>query len=335
MTHIEDSLSLLVEAREVKGKPLAAHDKSLIVRRWLREPLLHFLIAGALIFVLGKRFDPSRGSGPHSNQIRVSAAETQRLSDVFTRQSGHPPDPAQMKSLIDDYVRDEVFYRDALSSNLDKDDTIIRRRLVEKMEFLSQELAAAPPSEEDVVDYFQKNRKRFRIPEQVAFSHIYFSTAKRGSRTESDARAALAILLSKNERQVQLSDLGDSFMLQNEYPLQTQQQIGELFGKDFAEQLSRLNSGDWAGPIRSGYGFHLVLISQKVPARIPDLAEVRSQVLTAFQNYRLQNASTAFYERLRKHYSVVIDSPSISNAETTKSVPVHSAVQGAVRPDVD
>jgi hypothetical protein len=317
------------------GHLLAKHGKSEIVRGLFREPLLHFLIAGALIFALGTLFDRSTNAGMNGNRIQVPAPEIQRLREVWTRQWGHAPDSSQMKSLVDDYIREEVLYREALASGLDKDDTIIRRRLVEKMEFLSQELASTKPSEEVLQKYFQQNREKFRTPEQVAFSHIYFSTSKRGPASEKDARSVLTRLCSGPIPSALVSSLGDSFMLQSEYPLQTQQQIKELFGGEFARKLFLVNSGAWAGPIQSGYGFHLVRISQKLESRIPELAEVRNQVLTDFQNRRLQVASQAFYDRVRKRYQVEIDRAAHSAPASPQSIPINPGTQGTPSPDID
>jgi peptidyl-prolyl cis-trans isomerase C len=317
------------------GQQLAKHGKSEIVRGLFRDPLLHFLLAGALIFALGTIFDRSNNTGINGNRIQVAAPEIQRLREVWTRQWGRAPDSGQMKNLIDDYIREEVLYREALASGLDKDDTIIRRRLVEKMEFLSQELASTAPSEKDLQEYFQQNREKFRTPEQVAFSHVYFSISKRGLASEKDARSALARLSSGAVPPAQVSSLGDSFMLQGEYPLQTQQQIKELFGDDFAQKLFQVDSGAWAGPIRSGYGFHLVRVSQRLPSRIPELAEVRNQVLTDFQNRRLQVASQAFYDRVRKRYQVEIDKSALLAPPSPRSTPIDSGTEGTLSPDVD
>jgi peptidyl-prolyl cis-trans isomerase C len=315
------------------GHVLAKSGKAGIVSGLFREPLFHFLIAGALIFVLGTLFDRSTNTSVSGNRIQVAAPEIQRLREVWTRQWGHAPDPSQMKNLVDDYIREEVLYREALASGLDKDDTIIRRRLVEKMEFLSQELASAAPSEEDLQKYFQQNREKFRTPEQVAFSHIYFSTSKRGPASEKDARSVLTRLSSGAIASAPVSSLGDSFMLQSEYPLQTQQQIKELFGEDFARKLFLAESGTWAGPIQSGYGFHLVRISQKLQSRIPELVEVRKQVLSDFQNHRLQVASQAFYERVRKRYQVEADNAAFSAPASPQSTIPET--QGTLSPEID
>jgi peptidyl-prolyl cis-trans isomerase C len=340
---VADQLDVPIEITEVartglkvNRPPAAARRRVASLQRLLREPLLHFLVAGTALFVLVTLFEHFTGADRNSVRIQVSAQEIQRLREVWIQQWGHAPNSRQLGNLIDDYVRDEILYREALASGLDKDDTIIRRRLVEKMEFLSQELASAPPSEKSLQEYFDANREKFRAPAQIAFSHIYFSTSKRGPAAQADASRALAAIGSQRISAAQFSSLGDPFMLQNEYPLQTQQQVKELFGDEFAAKLFQGDPGAWVGPIRSGYGFHLIRISQKVTSRIPELAEVRSQVLTDFKNRRLQTTSDAFYSRLRQHYQVEVDKAALSAVEAQQpSPPGNSGTQNATVPDVD
>jgi peptidyl-prolyl cis-trans isomerase C len=321
---------------EVNKLPVAEPSRSAMLRRLVREPLLHFLVAGTVLFSTATLFDRFSNSSTNASRIQISAPEIQRLREVWIRQWGRAPDSKQMESLINDYVRDEILYREALASGLDKDDTIIRRRLVEKMEFLSQELASATPSDKDLQEYFEGNRDTFRIPAQIAFTHIYFSTSKRGPAAEDDASRALARLSSHGISSAQLSSLGDPFMLQNEYPLQTQQQVKALFGEEFAGRLFRLEPGAWIGPCRSGYGFHLVRVLQKLPSRVPELAEVRSQVLTDLRNHRLQATSESFYAQLRRKYQVGVDKAAISAMEAQPSSPSNNSgsSEGTV-PDVD
>lgn len=318
------------------NKPRVAGRGRSATRRLLREPLLHFLVAGTLLFGMATLFERFTDSSTNAKRIQVSAPEIQRLREVWVRQWGRSPDPRQMESLINDYVRDEILYREALASGFDKDDTIIRRRLVEKMEFLSQELASATPSDKDLQEYFEQNRGTFQIPAQIAFTHIYFSTSKRGSAAEADASRVLARFSSHGIRSAQLSSLGDPFMLQNEYPLQAQQKVKELFGEEFARKIFQLEPGAWVGPFRSGYGFHLVRILQKLPSRTPELAEVQSQVLTDLRNHRLQTASESFYAQLRRKYQVDVDNPALSAVEAQRSSPSSNSgsSEGAV-PDVD
>jgi peptidyl-prolyl cis-trans isomerase C len=324
---------VLTETPPFPAAPRSA--RSARLRGLLREPLLHFLLAGAVLFGLGTLFDRASNASANETRIQVSAAEIQQLRELWTRQWGHAPDSSQMKNLIDEHVREEILYREALASGLDKDDTIIRRRLVEKMEFLSQELAADEPSESDLQAYFQRNREKFQVPARISFAHIYFSPARRGMAAEGDAGRALAALKSGKISLARFSSLGDPFMLQNEYPLQSEQQIKELFGQEFARKLFECDAGAWAGAVRSGYGFHLVHIEQKVPARLPELAEVRSQVLTDFKNQRLQAASEAFYARLRKRYRVEVDKAALGGAGSQSSTSSKAASQDGMSSDVD
>jgi peptidyl-prolyl cis-trans isomerase C len=322
----------------VLRRPVARRRRSALIYRLFQEPLFHFLVAGAVLFGLATLFERFNNADANANRIQVSAPEIQRLREVWIRQWGRSPDSIQMDSLINDYVRDEILYREALASGLDKDDTIIRRRLVEKMEFLSQELASATPTDKDLQEYFERNRDTFRIPAQIAFTHIYFSTSKRGSAAEDDASRVLARLSSHAISAAHLSTLGDPFMLQNEYPLQTQQQVKELFGEEFAGKLFRFEPGAsaWVGPFRSGYGFHLVRVLQKLPSRVPELAEVRSEVLTDFRNHRLQTTSETFYVQLRKKYQVDVDKAALSAVQAQRaSAPNNSGTRDAAVPDVD
>ena len=302
----------------------------LAIRKLWREPLVHFLLAGTLLFGAGTLFSPASGAASQ-NRIHVSAAEVQRLRDVWSRQYGRTPDTNQLNSLIDEYVREEVLYREAIASGLDKDDTIIRRRVVEKMEFLSQEIASAPPSEAEIQEYFQANRENFRVPAQAAFAHIYFSPAKR-SAAENDARDVLTRL---RRHLGESSQFGDSFMLQSEYPAQTQSEVKALFGDEFAKTLFQLTPGQWEGPISSSYGIHLVRISQLIPSRVPELAEVRNQVLTDFKNERLQRASEAYYAQLRKKYRVDVDGKALAEAESQPTGQPVSHGAKSTAPDED
>ena len=343
MHSIADQLDLPIETVGVARTGSNAHrrlvasrGRSALLHRLFREPLFHFLVAGTVLLGGAKLFERLTNANNNANRIQVSAPEIQRLREVWIRQWGHAPDARQMQSLIDDYVREEVLYREALASGLEKDDTIIRRRLVEKMEFLSQEVASAAPSEKAVREYFEGNPEKFRIPAEVAFSHVYFSTSKRGSTAEGDASRALVGLSSRRISAAQFAGMGDPFMLQNEYPLQTQQQVKELFGEEFAGKVFQLEPGAWAGPLRSGYGFHLVRILQKHPSRVPELAEVRGQVLTDFKNRRLQTASEAFYSQLRRGYQVEVDKAALAAVESQRSPSSPaSGSQGAMVPDVD
>ena len=324
---------LLPEAQSIPEVHLQPNARPSLVRRIIRQPLVHFLLAGILLFAAANLLEKDKSNA--SRDIRVSGAEIQRLEDVWARQYGRTPTPTELRNLIEDYVREEVYYREAIASGLDKGDSIIRRRLVEKMEFLSQEVATGEPSEKELQDYFDLNREKFQLPAQVAFTHIYFSPSKRGAALEADATRSLGQLRNSDNSVDQVSRLGDAFMLQNEYPLQTPEEIQSLFGVEFSKAIFKSRPGEWEGPIRSSYGLHLVRINQYQPAHAPELNDVRERVVTDFKNDRLQAATERYYARLRQRYQVRIDEAGVS--VSAKGTPGAPAARQSAAPvsDVD
>ena len=324
--------ALLPEAQFVVGADGLHTKREAWLPHLLRQPLVHFLLAGLVLFAAASIFD--RDKTRSFRDIQVSSAEIQRLGDVWSRQYGRPPTKAELQNLIDDYVREEIYYREAINSGLDKDDSIIRRRLVEKMQFLSQEIASGEPSDKELDDYFQRHRDKFLLPPKIAFSHIFFSPTKRGPALQSDAAKWLTLLKSRGD--LEPSTLGDAFMLQNEYPLQAPQEIASLFGRDFSDELFKLKPGVWHGPVRSSYGLHLVRITRYEPAHPPQLNEIRTQVVTDFKNERLQAAAENYYARLHQKYRIEMDNAAMaqalanadSNASTKRRVETNA-------PDVD
>jgi hypothetical protein len=279
-----------------------------LLRAAAREPLVHFLTAGVVLLALSAAFGRSTALAGPQNRIQVTATMVQRMRDTWTSQWGQAPTAAQMQTLIDDYVREEILFREAMASGLDRDDTIIRRHLAQKIEFLTQGVAAATePSETELAQFFAAHTAAYREPPKVAFSHIYFSASKRGVAAATDATNALRHLQTGTVPRSEAVALGDSFMLQSEYPLKTRDEIRELFGPPFADALFTLPVGQWSGPVVSSYGTHLVRIEQLAPARIPTLDEVRDRVATDFNDERVRTAVDGYYQKLRARYRVDVD----------------------------
>ena len=228
--------------------------------RLLREPLVHFLLAGGVLLGLSALFGQSFGVGGNSNRIEVTADRIQQLRETWTRQRGAPPTQRELDSLIEDFIREEVLYREAIASGLDQGDTIVRRRLAQKIEFLAQSVASTvKPSDAELQAFFDDNPERYRIPEQVGFSHVYFSGSNRGAGAEGPRRAARWRNWTSGEvATADAAQLGDRFMLQYEYPPQSRDQIRDLFGPRFAGRLFELPVDEWSGPELSSYGMHVV-----------------------------------------------------------------------------
>ena len=277
-----------------------------LATRLLREPLAHFLLIAALIYALSAAFRPRQAD--RQRRVDVTAAEIKRLRDLWAAQWGHPPNPKELNNLIADSVREEILYREAIASGLDREDSIIRRRLVQKMEFLIQDPSLiGEPTDKELEVWYQQHRDKYAAPPLVSFSHVSFSRSLRSSSAGADARRALDLLRARHAGPRDAGDLGDAFIGQYDYSAQSEQQTARQFGPAFAHALPTLEPGSWQGPIESIYGSHLIWISEKSMPTSPPLDAVRSRVLSDVMNERLHQADERALANLRAHYQVNID----------------------------
>lgn len=272
----------------------------------LREPLVHFLLLGAALFALDAWLRPTAAT-PANTEIVVSEARIRNLAQNFRRTWQRPPTREELDGLVESHVREEVFYREALALGLDRDDTIIRRRLQQKIEFISEEAAAlAQPTDEELNAYLKANADAFRVEPRVTFSQIYLDPRKRSSTLDADAKRLLAALNSGSASQ-DPARLGDRLMmLEPRYEGESKTELARLFGSEFAEALVKQPAGLWAGPIASGYGVHLVKVESLVAGGLPELAAVRPLVEREWANAKRQELSKVFYEKLRAKYAIKV-----------------------------
>ncbi len=272
------------------------------VTRLFREPLLHFLALGALIFAVNAALHPPQADDPR--RIAIGTADIERVRALYTQQWGAPPAEADMPKLVENYVRSEVLAREGAALGLAADDAVVRNRLVQKMEFLLQDTSAiAQPSEAEMDAWLGSHADRYRVPERLVFRQIYFSPSLRGDRAEGDARAMLASLGTAQGHPV-ADPAGDPFMLAADPEPCSRTDIAKDFGADFAAALFALPAGSWQGPVRSALGVHLVRVDRRQPARLPPLVEIRDRVHDDMMAERFQAASDAAYARVRAKYTV-------------------------------
>ncbi len=273
--------------------------------KFLREPLLHFLFLGAGLFVLFYFVNNQRGGEP--GRIVVTAGRIQHLADGFTRTWQRPPTQEELEGLIQNYIREEVLSREAIALGLDRDDTIISRRLRQKMEFISEDVASqAEPTGEELRDYLVKHLEKFRLERSFTFSHVYLNPERRGDSLKSDAENLLA-KLNKPGAKTDISTLGDGFLLEHDFKSAKESEISKLFGEKFAAHLSQLEPGRWHGPVESGYGVHLVFIQKRTEGHIPTLDEVRDAVRREWENDKRLEANEKLYQSLLERYTVTIE----------------------------
>ena len=272
----------------------------------LREPLVHFLALGALLFLF---FAWRGGSGPGSSRIAITPGLVEHLTSGFARTWQRPPTDAELKGLIDDYVKEEIATREAIAMGLDKDDTIIRRRLRQKLEFLVEDAVdQVPPTDAQLQEWLEKHPEAFRPESRVALRQVYVSTERRGASARADSERLLARLRAAG-KDAKIDALGDASMLSRDLPLGPLSEVTRAFGSDFAAKVDALAPGQWTGPIESPYGLHLVLVPERVAATRPALADVRPLVERELLAERRKAQLQALYERLLAKYTVTIEMP--------------------------
>ncbi len=288
-----------------EGRPFLA-----AIKRWLREPLLHFVLVGLALFAIYGYMNRGLGGVESSKQIALTLDDLGQMDTYFVSQWHRQPTAEEFQAMVEDKIREEILYREALAMGLDKDDTIVKRRMAQKMQFLAEDVAAArEPTIEELKAWYEKNTDMFAMPSRVSFRHLYFSPDSRGQRAYDDAEKALAKIAGQPEDSKLAPSLADQFMFQDYYGDRTSEQLAKEFGPKFAVAVSKLNPGSWQGPIESGYGWHLVFVDSVIPGRIPAFEEIEPDVKTAWLGEQKQQAWDKAYKEMRAKYTVLLPAP--------------------------
>jgi hypothetical protein len=274
-------------------------------RKLVREPLLHFLLLGAALFLWYAW--SGGGSGPGSSRIVLTAGQIDYLVTGFERTWQRPPTESELKGLIDDWVKEEIATREAMAMGLDRDDVVLRRRLRQKLEFLVEDVVdQAPATDADLEAWIAAHADAYRTEPSVALRQVYVSFDRRGEGAQAEARRLLAEL-ERRGPEAPIEDLGDALMLPPELPLAERREVASVFGTEFAGTVVALEPGRWSGPVRSGFGLHLVLVTERRDGRLPALEEIRTAVERDFTVERRRRQLASLYERLLEKYTVVIE----------------------------
>lgn len=297
------------KAQPVVEKPGPRTSFFLAVRRWLREPLLQFLLIGSLLFAV-YGFLHRGASGVNSQKIELTLDDLRQLDVYFESQWHRPPTPQEFAGLVESKVREEILYREALALGLDKDDTIVKRRMAQKMQFLAEDVANAhEPTPQELKGWYEKNGQKFALPSRATFRHLYFSADHRGRSAHDDATQALTKIMGLPEDSRAAAALADRFMFQDYYGDRSPEQLAKEFGPQFAQAIFQLKPGSWEGPVESGYGWHLVFVDSFSPGRIPAFEEVEPDVKTAWLADQREQAWRKAYETMRAKYIVLLPAP--------------------------
>jgi peptidyl-prolyl cis-trans isomerase C len=272
--------------------------------RWLREPLVHFLIAGAAIFA----FYAWRGDMVDASDRRIVVGEeqVQRLANIWSQTWQRPPSANELDGLIRDYIKEEVYYREAIRLSLDQDDAIVRKRLRAKMEFLATSEAETMAASDTVLQaWLDKNPSRYAADPLISFQSVYVST------TGGEAAALLKAnaLLARLQGGADAEKLGDSLSLPRSVTGAATEAVDRQYGDAFAAKLMGLPKGQWSGPVASGFGLHLVRVDMVSALRQPKLAEVRQRVENDWRSATRVARENQAYQTLLDGYDIKIERP--------------------------
>lgn len=279
-------------------------------QRAAREPLLHFLLIGAALFLV---YDLMRDAGSEApDRIVVTQGQQEQLVANFSRTWLRPPTKDELAGLVANYVREEVFYREAMAMGLDQDDPMLRRRMRMKLELILEDLSVQTVTDAELAAFLQKNPEKFRAETQVSFQQVFLNPKKRKN-IEADAKE----LLIRLNNGTAANSVGDSTLSPYEYKLVAHSDITRSLGEGFADEVADLSPGDWTGPVYSVYGAHLLKVSERIEARLPELAEIHDLVKREYLVVLKQQQKDLVYKKLRDNYEVTVEP--VSRAQVLES----------------
>lgn len=283
------------------------------MKKFLHEPLVHFLFLGFLVFAGFKILAGNETSEP--GKIVVTQAQIESLVTGFTRTWQRPPTTLELEGLIREHIREEVCTREAIALGLDRDDSIIRRRLRQKLEFISDNVASqAEPTDEQLQKYLEGHPDNYRTERRFTFTQVFLDPQKHGGNLAHDTNQMLAELrLGGNNPDVW--KMGDSRLLEPTYEAITASEISKQFGEAFSTKLVDLPIGEWSGPVESAYGIHLVLLADRKDESLPPLGEVREAVKRDWLNSQRSETNEKLYQALLQRYTVTVEDPRLAFVE--------------------
>ena len=277
-----------------------------------REPLFHFLLIGVAIYAFYGMFG-DEGATDNPRIVTVTAGEIQSLADQWERVWSRAPTDRELAGVIKNHVRIQVLYREAIAMGLDKGDTVVERRMAQKLELLAESLITpSEPSDELLKEWYVANEDRYRSPDLYTITHIFFDPGKREDRTVAAARTILEELNAMSVLPLDYSEYGDRLMLQSVFVARSQRELDTQFGSGFAAQITEFEPGIWHGPVSSGYGMHLVLVNGVATAPQPVYDEIKERLKRDWMSEQVTELSERFIDGLISRYEIVIDETGIS-----------------------
>lgn len=271
----------------------------------LRDPFLHFVVAGVVLFGSYELIGRGETNPPATDPVHIGEGDIRWLKETFANQWKRPPTEDELRGLVAAFLEEQLFAREAQALGLDQNDTIVRRRLAQKLEFLIDDASRiVEPSDAELRRFYDTNADRFLAEARVSFTQLFFNPEKR-QHAESDARAALVSISGTGADGA--STMGDPILLENEFHGVDEQTVSKMFGADFARAIFLLKPGSWAGPVKSAYGVHLVRVTESSPATLRPFEKDRPKILEEWRHQQETEAKAVYLRKLREKFGVVID----------------------------
>lgn len=271
-----------------------------------KDPLLHFVVAGALLFAAYAIINRNEPGTPPPDPIHIGDGDVRWLKETFANQWQRTPTDDELRGLAAGLLEEQLFAREAKTLGLDQDDTIVRRRLAQKLTFLVDDTSRiVDPTDEELRKFYYAHAERFRVEPRASFKQVFFNPQRR-LHPETDAESAL-VSISTAGGDDRATTMGDPLLLGSEFHDVDVQTVSNVFGAEFARKVFLLKPGSWAGPVKSGYGVHLVEVTDLKPAALRPFEEVGTKVLAEWRHQRETETKALYLGKLREKYGVVID----------------------------
>jgi len=268
-----------------------------MIKRILREPLLHFLVLGGLLFLAYDQFGGD--APPRPDEIVIDATRVEMLQNQFARTWQRSPTSSELDGLIDSWLREEIFYREGLALGLDQGDPVVRRRIAQKMDFISEGLLVEPPDEPELQRWFEEHAEQYQVDPVFTMQQVYYDPGRFDDEWAGAVAAARAALASGAEPEPVRGTLLPAALADA-----SAREVSRIFGTDFTNTLADAPVGRWHGPVQSGFGVHLVRVEERIPGRVPALAEVRDAVERDYLAQRRDAANDVLYDSLKSRYTI-------------------------------
>jgi hypothetical protein len=256
----------------------------------LKQPLLWFFVIGSLLFAVDSFFSENR------NEIYVSAALQDRLGLLWETQTGLTASTEELDSLVNNWIQEEVLYQEALRLGLDQEDSIIRRRLVQKLNFIAESDPQPEPEEAGLEFFYQSSLGNYTLPTRYSFRQLYFTQ-------RSEALTALEQIAGGQPA----NEFGETSMLSSNYAYRSALDLNATLGSGFVEQLQDIETSRWQGPIESGFGSHLIFLTNIHPQEVTPFSAIQEQVLLDYRQYQQENARQLYLDNLLNEYEIMVE----------------------------